>query len=79
MEYKFQESKEFVSLDHCCIPWCQNSFGAVKDGVEQTLDWNWFKGEGEGQAQQKMQTHVLEPVLQKGSKTKNKQKNWGSG
>ena len=51
----------------------------MKDGVEQTLDWNWFKGEGEGQAQQKMQTHVLEPVLQKGSKTKNKQKNWGSG
>ena len=29
MEYKFQESKEFVSLDHCCIPWCQNSFWFV--------------------------------------------------
>ena len=87
--------KEWVKLKSCCgipqdedhkptpqsirYPWCQNSFGAVKDGVEQTLDWNWFKGEGEGQAQQKMQTHVLEPVLQKGSKTKNKQKNWGSG
>ena len=36
MEYKFQESKEFVSLDHGCIPWCQNSFWFM--GIQYMLD-----------------------------------------